>query len=90
MIVTMKNMETPEVPVEIPLDALSPEALAGIIDNFILREGTDYGSVEVSHETKIRQVQKQLERGEVKIAYEASSESVSLLTLRDWQKLARD
>jgi uncharacterized protein YheU (UPF0270 family) len=32
----------------IPVDRLSPEALQGVIEEFVSREGTDYGETEVS------------------------------------------
>ena len=74
-------------PIEIPLDTLSPDALAGVIDNFIQREGTDYGAHETEYETKVKHVRRQLEKGDVKIVFDPESESVTLLTKRDWQKL---
>ena len=42
--------------IEIPLDRLSSDLLNAIIEEFINREGTDYGVSEVSLETKIQQV----------------------------------
>ena len=36
----------------IPIERLSPEAIQGVIEEFILREGTDYGEKETSMETK--------------------------------------
>ncbi|MES1191364.1 MAG: YheU family protein [Steroidobacter sp.] len=35
--------ETPQEPVAIPHTELSADALRGVIDSFVLREGTDYG-----------------------------------------------
>ncbi len=76
-----------EIPIEIPVDQLSAHALSGIIENFILREGTDYGSVEVSYEKKAEQIRKQIDQGEIKIVFDQSSETVSLLTTRDYKSL---
>lgn len=67
-------------PVEIDFRSLSPEAFLGVIDAFITREGTDYGTREVSYEAKIDSVRRQIERGDVKIVFDPSSESVTLLT----------
>jgi uncharacterized protein YheU (UPF0270 family) len=78
-----------EKPVLIPPDQLSEEALANIIESFILREGTDYGAVEVSYEKKQQQIRKQISRGEIKIVFDASTESVSLLTATDFQNQCR-
>ena len=74
-------------PVEVPPEALSEAALTGLIEAFILREGTDYGVTEISHDTKIGQVRKQLDKGDLKIAFDPNTESVNLLTLRDWKRL---
>jgi uncharacterized protein YheU (UPF0270 family) len=40
---------------------LSPEALHGVIEAFLTREGTDYGAREVSLATKIWQVRQSYE-----------------------------
>jgi len=58
----------------------------GVLENYIMRSGTDYGSIEASHETKIKQIQKQLQAGEVKVVYDPNTESVTLMTSRDFQK----
>lgn len=79
----------PQAPVEIPPGALSAAALAGVIDAFVLREGTDYGETESSHETKVGQIRRQLESGQAKIVYDPNTESVTLLTTREWAGLAR-
>ena len=46
--------------VKVPYNQLSPEALHGVIEEFVTRDGTDYGEVEVPLETKISQVLGQL------------------------------
>lgn len=74
-------------PVEIPLEQLSPEILCSIIESFVLREGTDYGAQEISLERKIKQIQKQLDRSEIKVVFDPNTESVTLLTRQDWHKL---
>jgi uncharacterized protein YheU (UPF0270 family) len=81
----MDIYEPQEVPIEITPEQISEEALNGIIEHFILREGTDYGAVEVSLEAKMRQVRKQIEKGDIKIVYDQSAETVSLLTARDFK-----
>ncbi len=76
-------------PVEIPAAAVSAEALDGIIESFITREGTDYGAAEISHDSKVERVRKQLERGDIKIVFDPDSESVTLMTKTDWLKLQK-
>jgi hypothetical protein len=74
-------------PIEVPMEALNSDTLQSVIESFILREGTDYGWNEVDHEEKVNQVKRQLKSGKVKIAFDPSSESVTLITDREWRKL---
>lgn len=66
-------------PVEVPPEALSQDLLDSVIENFVLREGTDYGAQEVSLESKIRQVRRQIEKGDVKIFFDQENDSVTLV-----------
>lgn len=74
-------------PVEVPMEALSADTLHSVIESFILREGTDYGWQEVDHELKIDQVKRQLSAGKVKIAFDPATESVTLVTEREWKNM---
>lgn len=64
---------------EIPWQNLSPEALNGLIESFVQREGTDYGAVEVSFAEKVQQVLVQIKQAKVLIVYDEETESVNLL-----------
>lgn len=66
-------------PVEVPHTALSAEALQGVIESFVLREGTDYGERDVAHDAKIAEVLRQLERGEARIVFDPVTESVDIV-----------
>lgn len=81
--------EEKQPPVEIPLEALSADALSGMIDAFIMREGTDYGVNEVPHENKVKQIRKQLEKGDIKIVFDPNTDSATLMTNRDWKLFNR-
>jgi uncharacterized protein len=74
----------------IPPQSLSADALHGLIEEFITREGTDYGWDEVPLATKVEQVRRQIEKGDVVIVFDSASETVSLLTRRDAQSLSDD
>lgn len=63
----------------IPFNQISPEALDGIIEAYILREGTDYGLHEYSMADKKAQVRTQLEQGEIVLVYSELHETVNLL-----------
>ena len=59
----------------IPHRMLSPEALRGVIEACITREGTDYGVHEVPLATKVGQVRHQLDAGTVVIVYDEATDS---------------
>ena len=63
---------------QIPLDALSPSALRGLIEEVITREGTDYGERELSLEVKAAQLLQQLRTGTAVIVYDAESETCTI------------
>lgn len=58
---------------------LSQEALDGVIEDFINREGTDYGLQEYTLEQKHQQVLNQLKSGVAVIVFDHDSQSVSIL-----------
>jgi len=59
----------------IPHRMLSPEALRGVLEAFVSREGTDYGAQEVPLETKVMQVRQQLDEGTAVIVYDEETSS---------------
>ena len=73
------TVPTPAEPVVVPHTQLSAELLRGVVESFVLREGTDYGEREVSLEQKVANVIRQLERGEAHIVFDPESESISIV-----------
>ncbi len=67
----------------IPVNKISPEALQGVINEFISRDGTDYGEMEVSWETKFRQVKDKLESGLVVLIYDDETETTNIFLAND-------
>lgn len=65
-------------PIVIPFAELSAQALRGVIESFVLREGTDYGEREYSLEQKVAHVRAQLERGQARILFDPESNSITL------------
>jgi len=63
----------------VPASALSPDALDSLIQEFVTREGTDYGLREYSLQEKVQSVRRQLDRGEVVIAFDLEQESATLV-----------
>ncbi len=72
-------MESDDEPIVIPHRELSPEALKGVLESFVLREGTEYGEREVSLEQKVADVLRQLERGEAQVIFLPKLESIDIV-----------
>jgi hypothetical protein len=76
--VSKQNIE----PVVIPYTELSAEALRGVIESFVLREGTEYGTQEISLEQKVAQVMRQLQRKEAQITFDPDTDSIDIIVRR--------
>lgn len=70
----------------IPAEQLSRDALQGLMESFITREGTDYGAYEVSLDEKVQQVHRSILGADVLIIYDAATESVNLMTRQQYQE----
>ena len=64
-------------------DDLSPGALAGLVEEFVSREGTDYGHTERNLAQKVADVMRQLASGEARIVFDLSSETTHIVPARD-------
>ena len=71
----------------IPPEQLSAEALQGVIEEFITREGTDYGTSEWSLAEKVKQVLAQLRAGKAQIVFDTRAETCTLMTREEMRKL---
>ena len=70
-------------PVVVPHTELSADALNGVIESYVLREGTEYGEHDVSLETKVAQVLRQLERREAEIVFDPNTETIDIVVRQD-------
>jgi uncharacterized protein YheU (UPF0270 family) len=68
---------------KIPVDKLSTKALQGVIEEFISREGTDYGEIEIPTETKFRYVKDKLETGSVVLIFDDETETTNIFLAND-------
>lgn len=75
--------------IEVPWAELAPATLDALIEEFVTREGTEYGLSEVPLARKVMQVREQLRRGEVSIVFDEMSETVNLLTRSDLREKQR-
>jgi len=66
-------------PVFVPYEELSVEALRGVVESFVLREGTEYGSRDFTLEEKLAHVYAQLERREAQIVFDPETETIDII-----------
>lgn len=64
----------------IPHTALSESTLQNLLEEFVTREGTDYGLQAFSLADKVAQVLRQLEAGRVVIIYDAVTSTCHIQT----------
>jgi uncharacterized protein YheU (UPF0270 family) len=69
-------------PVFVPHTELSADTLRGVVESFVLREGTDYGEREFSLEQKLAHVYRQLERAEAQIVFDPNTETIDIVLTR--------
>ncbi len=67
----------------IPPDEISPETLTNLLEEYITREGTDYGDVELSLAEKISRLRPQISRGDVLIIYDEHAQCINLVKRED-------
>ncbi len=65
---------------DIPLARLAPETLAGLLEEFASRDGTDYGDRELSLAEKVLQLRRQLDSGDMRLLYDGDSETWDLVS----------
>ena len=70
----------------IPIADVAADTLLNIIQGFVLREGTEYGEVDVSLEDKVQQVLTQLKQGEVLLVYSELHETVNIIPNTNYSK----
>ena len=63
----------------IPFESIDDETLQSLVESFVLREGTDYGEVEIGLQEKVEQIIEQLRSGDIVIEYSEEHESVNII-----------
>ena len=64
----------------IPYQELSEEALQALLEDFVTRDGTDYGLVEMSMQEKSAYLLALLKKGDLLITYNDELQSCGLVT----------
>jgi uncharacterized protein len=77
--VTDGNERNEPARIEVPFTVLSAEALRGLAESVVLREGTDYGERERSFESKVEELLGRVRRGEARILFDFDSQTVDIV-----------
>jgi uncharacterized protein YheU (UPF0270 family) len=76
----MSPDETPDGEgVLVDYQALAPDTLRSLVEDFVTRDGTDYGVVEASIERRVGDVMAQLKRGDAVIAFDPVTASATIV-----------
>ncbi len=67
----------------IPYEKLSPEALQGLIEEFVTRPGTDTGYTKATIDQNVEKVKKQLRRKEAVITFDEKSQTANIIHVKD-------
>lgn len=70
--------------IEIPWDALASDTLTALVEEFVTRDGTDYGEQEVELERKVWQVINGIKRKDYVIVFDTEQASVQIVTRQQW------
>ncbi len=71
----------------IPYEKLSTEALAGLIEEFVTRDGTDTGYEKKSLVNDVAMVKRQLKTGDVVIVYDQSNKTSNIVPKENLKKI---
>ena len=73
----------------VPWQEIPPETLDNLIEEFVTRDGTDYGEQEIGTDTKVAQVREQLRRGQASVVFDDVTETISIFTREQLDELDR-
>jgi hypothetical protein len=66
--------------VEVPYEQINPDTLRKMIQEFVTRDGADWGDAGCSLEEKIKQVLEQLQTRKVKVVFDLASQTANIVT----------
>ncbi|MBW2232389.1 MAG: YheU family protein [Deltaproteobacteria bacterium] len=76
-------MSIPERAVEVPYAELAPETLRNLAEEFVTRDGTDYGAVEKTLGEKVERLMRQLASGDAHIFFDSETETINIVARRE-------
>ncbi|WFF41975.1 YheU family protein [Salinicola endophyticus] len=75
--------------VEVPHRMLPAQTLDALLETFVTRQGYDTTDVASDMHDWVRELRRQLERGELLIVHDLQTESTEVMTLAQWQSFGR-
>ena len=72
----------PETGIEVPFERIDPATLRKMIQEFVTRDGADWGEAGGSLEEKVAQVLRQLQNKQVKVVFDLTSQTANLVACR--------
>lgn len=72
--------------IAIPAEDLASDTLRSLVEEFVTRDGTDYGETEVSLDDKVEEVLEGIRRRLWVIVFDTLLQSVTILDARDWRR----
>ncbi|MDO3376852.1 YheU family protein [Geoalkalibacter halelectricus] len=74
-----KDTRQTEEGVEVPYERINPETLRNLIQEFVSRDGADWGDAGCSLEDKVDQVLGQLKAGKARVVYDLKTETANIV-----------
>ena len=65
--------------VDVPHGRVAADIVRRVAEEFVTRDGTDYGAAEKTLDEKVAEVRRQLERGQATIVYDAGSDTINIV-----------
>ena len=63
----------------VPWQQIDADSLDNLLQEYVTRDGTDYGEREVSLDTKVMQVRERLKKGDAVVWFDEATETVNIL-----------
>jgi uncharacterized protein YheU (UPF0270 family) len=73
------NVKQQEEGVEVPYRQIDPETLRRMIQEFVSRDGADWGDAGCALDDKVEQVLQQLQHKQVKVVFDLRSQTVNIV-----------
>ena len=79
---SQEKIDLHEEGVDIPYDKITPDTLQRMIQEFVTRDGADWGDIGCTLEDKVEQVKLQLKDRKIKIVFDLTSQSANFVVCR--------